>query len=59
MSIIEKINFMLLEKGISKKELKLLNGESETLTATVTEGVTGTIKWEHTGNITLSATEGN
>ena len=32
--------------GISKKELKLLNGESETLTATVTEGVTGTIKWE-------------
>ena len=32
--------------GISKKELKLLNGASETLTATVTEGVTGTIKWE-------------
>ena len=32
--------------GISKKELKLLNGESETLTAIVTEGVTGTIKWE-------------
>ena len=32
--------------GISRKELKLLNGASETLTATVTEGVTGTIKWE-------------
>ena len=32
--------------GISKKELKLLNGASETLTVTVTEGVTGTIKWE-------------
>ena len=32
--------------GISKKELKLLNGASETLTATVTEGITGTIKWE-------------
>ena len=32
--------------GISKKELKLLNGASEALTATVTEGVTGTIKWE-------------
>ena len=32
--------------GISKKELKLLNGESEILTATVTEGITGTIKWE-------------
>ena len=36
----------ILGIGISKKKLKLLKGESETLTATVTEGITGTIKWE-------------
>ena len=32
--------------GLSKKELKLFNGQSETITATLTEGVTGTITWE-------------
>ena len=32
--------------GLSKKELKLFSGESETITATLTEGVTGTITWE-------------
>ena len=42
--------------GISKKELKLLNGASETLTATVTEGVTGTIKWE-TSNASVATVE--
>ena len=31
---------------MSKKELKLFNGQSETITATLTEGVTGTITWE-------------
>ena len=29
-----------------KKEIKLASGENETITATLTEGVTGTITWE-------------
>ena len=32
--------------GLSKKEIKLASGENETITATLTEGVTGTITWE-------------
>ena len=32
--------------GLSKKELKLFNGQSETITATLTEGTTGKITWE-------------
>ena len=32
--------------GLSKKEVKLLNGQTETITATLTEGVSGTITWE-------------
>ena len=31
---------------MSKKEIKLASGENETITATLTEGVTGTITWE-------------
>ena len=32
--------------GLSKKEVKLLKGQTETITATLTEGVSGTITWE-------------
>ena len=32
--------------NLSKKEIKLASGENETITATLTEGVTGTITWE-------------
>ena len=33
--------------------------EGKKVSAQILSGETGTIKWEHTGNITLSATEGN
>ena len=54
--------------GLSKKELKLFNGQSETITATLTEGVTGTITWEsadknvatvENGKITVVGTTGS
>ena len=54
--------------GLSKKELKLFSGESETITATLTEGVTGTITWEsadknvatvENGKITVVGTTGS
>ena len=32
--------------SLSKKEIKLVSGESETITATLTEGTTGKITWE-------------
>ena len=32
--------------GLSKKEVKMLKGQTETITATLTEGVSGTITWE-------------
>ena len=53
--------------SLSKKEVKLLNGESETITATLSEGVTGTITWESSntnvatvenGKITATGTSG-
>ena len=53
--------------GLSKKELKLFNGQSETITATLTEGVTGTITWKsadknvatvENGKITVVGTTG-
>ena len=52
---------------ISKKEVKLLNGQTETITATLTEGVSGTITWESSntnvatvanGTITATGTSG-
>ena len=52
---------------ISKKEVKLLNGQTETITATLTEGVSGTITWESSntnvatvenGKITATGTSG-
>ena len=54
--------------GLSKKELKLFNGQSETITATLTEGVTGIITWEsadknvatvENGKITVVGTTGS
>ena len=53
--------------GLSKKEVKLLNGQTETITATLTEGVSGTITWESSntnvatvanGTITATGTSG-
>ena len=53
--------------GLSKKEVKLYNGESETLTASLTEGVVGAITWESSntnvakvenGKITATGTSG-
>ena len=53
--------------GLSKKEVKLFNGESETITATLSEGITGTITWESSntnvakvenGKITATGTSG-
>ena len=53
--------------GLSKKEVKLFNGESETITASLTEGVSGTITWESSntnvakvenGKITATGTSG-
>ena len=53
--------------SLSKKEVKLLNGESETITATLSEGVSGTITWESSntnvatvenGKITATGTSG-
>ena len=32
--------------SLSKKEIKLISGENETITATLTEGTTGKITWE-------------
>ena len=32
--------------NLSKKEIKLISGENETITATLTEGTTGKITWE-------------
>ena len=54
--------------GLSKKEIKLASGENETITATLTEGVTGTITWEsadknvatvENGKITVVGTTGS
>ena len=54
--------------SLSKKEIKLVSGESETITATLTEGVTGTITWEsadknvatvENGKITVVGTTGS
>ena len=53
--------------GLSKKEVKLLKGQTETITATLTEGVSGTITWESSntnvatvanGTITATGTSG-
>ena len=53
--------------GLSKKEVKLYNGESETITASLTEGVVGAITWESSnrnvatvenGKITATGTSG-
>ena len=53
--------------GLSKKEVKLLKGQTETITATLTEGVSGTITWESSntnvatvanGTITATGTRG-
>ena len=42
-------------------DIEILKGSTEgkKVSAQILSGETGTIKWEHTGNITLSATEGN
>ena len=53
--------------GLSKKEVKMLKGQTETITATLTEGVSGTITWESSntnvatvanGTITATGTSG-
>ena len=53
--------------GLSKKEVKLLKGQTETITVTLTEGVSGTITWESSntnvatvanGTITATGTSG-
>ena len=53
--------------GLSKKEVKLLKGQTETITATLTEGVSGIITWESSntnvatvanGTITATGTSG-
>ena len=53
--------------GLSKKEVKMLKGQTETITATLTEGVSGTITWESSntnvatvanGTITVTGTSG-
>ena len=52
------------EKGgiaITTGDIEILKGSTKgkKVSAQILRGETGTIKWEHTGNITLSATEGN
>ena len=53
--------------GLSKKEVKMLKGQTETITAILTEGVSGTITWESSntnvatvanGTITATGTSG-
>ena len=46
---------------ITAGDIEILKGatEEKKVRAQILSGETGTIKWEHTGNITLSATEGN
>ena len=47
--------------AITTGDTEILKGSTEgkKVSAQILSGETGTIKWEHTGNITLSATEGN
>ena len=47
--------------AITTGDIEILKGSTEgkKVSAQILSGETGTIKWEHTGNITLSATEGN
>ena len=47
--------------AITTGDIEILKGSTERkkVSAQILSGETGTIKWEHTGNITLSATEGN
>ena len=47
--------------AITTGDIEILKGETEgkKVRAQILSGETGTIKWEHTGNITLSETEGN
>ena len=46
---------------ITAGDIEILKGatEEKKVRAQILSGETGTIKWEHTGNITLSETEGN
>ena len=47
--------------AITTGDIEILKGSTKgkKVSAQILSGETGTIKWEHTGNITLSATEGN
>ena len=47
--------------AITTGDIEILKGSTKgkKVSAQILRGETGTIKWEHTGNITLSATEGN
>ena len=47
--------------AITTGDIEILKGSTEgkKVSAQILSGETGTIKWEHTGNITLSETEGN